>query len=69
MRRPLVLRTFVLAAAAFAAPLAFAHAGHGVAGDAAGLVHLVDHLLELLAHPASLAGLLLAISLLRGEKK
>jgi hydrogenase/urease accessory protein HupE len=68
MNRQFVVRTLSLVAA-FAAPLASAHTGHGVEGTSSGLVHLVDHLLALLAHPASLVGILLAISLLRGEKK
>lgn len=52
MKRLLVLRTLALAAAAFAAPLAWAHTGHGVAGAASGFAHPfagLDHLLAMLA--------------------
>lgn len=69
MKRLFALRTLALVAVAFAATLASAHPGHGVEGTSSGLVHLVDHLLAMLTHPASLVGILLAISLLRGEKK
>ena len=52
MKRLFALRTLALAAAAFAAPLAWAHTGHGVAGAASGFAHPfagLDHLLAMLA--------------------
>ncbi len=52
MKRLSALRTLALAAAAFAAPLAWAHTGHGVTGATAGFVHPfagLDHLLAMLA--------------------
>lgn len=39
MKRLLAPRALALAAAAFAAPLAWAHTGHGVAGAASGFAH------------------------------
>ena len=52
MKRLFALRTLALAAAALAAPLAWAHTGHGVAGATSGLAHPfagLDHLLAMLA--------------------
>lgn len=52
MKRMLAARTLALLAAAFAAPLAWAHAGHAVGGAASGFVHPfagLDHLLAMVA--------------------
>ena len=52
MKRMIAARTLVLLAAAFAAPLAWAHAGHAVGGAASGFVHPfagLDHLLAMVA--------------------
>ncbi len=58
MKRPFDVRTLVLAAAAFAAPLAWAHPGHETADAAMGFAHPLaglDHLFAMLALLAILA--------------
>jgi urease accessory protein len=52
MMRAFTARTLVIVGAAFAAPVAMAHTGHGVAGAASGFAHPfagLDHLLALFA--------------------
>lgn len=74
MKRLFALRTAALAAAAFAAPLAWAHPGHGVTDAGMGfgssifaLFHFLAHVIETagVAPVAILAGAILAIGLLR----
>lgn len=74
MKRPFALRSLALAAAAFAAPLAWAHPGHGVTNAGAGfsdpllaLFHLLAHGIQAAGLPlvACLAALILAIGLRR----
>jgi urease accessory protein len=52
MKRLFAARTLALIAAAFAAPLAWAHTGHGIGGAASGFVHPfagLDHMLAMIA--------------------